>query len=127
MSRAARKRRELRPPSPADAELRKLLRDLFASMPMSRAHLADALSEKLQEPVSLSRLDQFVASTKSAARLPAYFVGPLSEILGCDAILLHLAPARINKQLDFMMHVRELRRIADELLARGKREGGDGT
>ena len=125
MKQGAYKRREPQRPSPADAELRKLLRRLFASMPMSRAQLADALSEKLQEPVSLTRLDQFVASTKASAKLPAYFVGPLTEILGSDAIVVHLLNGRTKKEFEFVHHVRELRRIAAELLRESKTEGRD--
>ena len=108
--------------SKADTELRDFLRELFSSMPLSRVQLAEALSEKLGEQVSLARLDSFLALTKQSARLPAYFLPALAEILDSDVILLHLARPRIQKQVEFVQHVRELRRIADELLNCRKRK-----
>src|SRR5690242_15584140 len=100
MNRRAFKPRGELPVSPADTELRAFLRKLFSSMPISRAQLADALSERLKEPVSLSRLEQFAASTKISARLPAYFLTAIAEVLNSDEILLHLARPCIRKQLE---------------------------
>lgn len=111
--------------SPEDRKLRELLRRLFSSSSLSREQIADALSQKLQERVSLSRLEQFVASTKLSSRIPMYFLPVLSEILNTDAILLHLARAGTRGRVELAEHVRELRRIADELLAHVSREGRD--
>lgn len=105
-----------RPASKADSDLRDFLRKLFSSMPLSRIQLAEALEQKLGERVSLARLDSFTASTKQSARLPAYFLPALAELLDSDKILLHLARPCTQKQFEFAETVRELRRIFDELL-----------
>ncbi len=106
--------------SQPDARLRSFLVALFREHPLSRIQIAEALSQKLGESVTLARLDSFIAQTKQSARLPAYFLPALAEILDSDAILLFLARPRIRKNFEFAEQVCELRRIADELLKEGK-------
>ena len=72
--------------SKADADLRAFLSRLLRELPLSKIQIADALAEKLSEPVSLARLESFIAPTKRSARLPAYFLPALAEVLDCDAI-----------------------------------------
>lgn len=107
-----------KPFSPFDADLRALFRKLLLSMPYSRAQFADLLSQKLGEPVTLARLESFAATTKQSARLPAYFLGAITEILDDDEIVLHLLRPCTRKRAQFADHVRELRLIADDLLGR---------
>lgn len=101
----------------ADTALRTFLAKKFRKHHLSRPQIADRLGELLGEPVSLSRLDSYTASTKLSARLPAYFLRALCEVLDSDEILLFLARPRLQKQIEISERVRELRRICDELLA----------
>ena len=100
----------------ADLDLRRFLAEKLRKSPLSRPQFAERLSEILGEPVSLTRLDSYIASTKASARLPAYFLRALCEVLDSDEILLHLARPRLRKQIEFAETVRELRRVCDELL-----------
>jgi hypothetical protein len=83
---------------------------------LSVPQLAERLAEILDEPVSPSRLYSFTASTKVSARLPAYFLRALCEVLDSDDILLFLARPRLQKQVELAETVRELRLLCDELL-----------
>lgn len=94
-----------------------MLTETFRKHPLSKTEIANRLSTLLGEPVTLSRLDSYTASTKVSARLPAYFLRALCEVLGSDEILLFLARPCIRRQVEFSEKVRELRRICDELLA----------
>ena len=96
--------------------MRLFLLRLFRKQRLSRIQIAEIVSRILGEEVSLSRLDSYVASTKTSARLPAYFIPALCEALGSDEILLHLARPGLRKKVEFAEAVRELRRISDELL-----------
>lgn len=100
----------------ADLALRVFLTEKFREHRLSRPQLAERLSELLGEPVSLSRLDSYTASTKLSARMPAYFLRALCEVLDSDEILLFLARPRLQKQVEFAETVCELRRICDALL-----------
>jgi hypothetical protein len=102
--------------SRAELDLCEFVTEKFRKSPLSVPQLAERLSEKLGEPVSTSRLYSFTASTKVSARMPAYFLRALCEVLDSDEILLFLARPRIQKQVEFADTVRELRRICDELL-----------
>lgn len=102
--------------SKADADLRDFLRQLFHDSPKSRIQIADVVEKIVDEPVSLDRLESFLASTKQTARLPAYFLPALAEALDSDEILLFLARPRTRKCFELGKQVCELRRIADELL-----------
>jgi hypothetical protein len=88
----------------------------FSQHRLSKLQIAEKLSELLGEPVSLSRLDSYTASTKVSARLPAYFLRALCEVLDSDEILLFLARPCLRKQAEFAERVRELRQTCDELL-----------
>ena len=100
----------------ADLALRVFLARKFREHPLSKPQIADRLAELLGEPVSLSRLDSYTASTKISARLPAYFLRALCEVLDSDDILLFLARPRLQKQIELAEELRELRRLCDELL-----------
>src|SRR5258708_4897322 len=100
-----------------DLALRTFLARKLHEHHLSKAQIKDRLTEILGEPVSLSRLESFTASTKISARLPAYFLRALCEVLDSDDILLFLARPRLRKQIELAEHLRELRRIVDELLA----------
>ncbi len=99
----------------ADIELRNFVLEKFHESALSIPQLAERVAELLGEPVSVSRLYSFTASTKVSARLPAYFLPALCEALDSDAILLHLARRRLRKEVEFAETVRELRRICEEL------------
>ncbi|SRR6266404_3995967 len=117
--------------APADLDLRNFfgrrLGELLRDRNLSRPQFVEALSENLGEDVSLSRLDNYIATTKASARLPAYFVRAICETLDDDSILLFLARPRLQKQIELAEKLRELRRICDELLRMqeltGKRNG----
>jgi len=100
----------------ADLALRIFLARKFREHPLSKPQIADRLTELLGEPVSLSRLDSYTASTKISARLPAYFLRALCEALDSDDILLFLARPALRKKAEFTEMVHELRRLCDELL-----------
>ncbi len=102
--------------APADLDLRIFFSRLLGQQNLSRPQFIEALSKNLGEDVSLSRLDNYLASTKVSARLPAYFLRAICETLDDDSILLFLARPRLQKQVEFAETVRELRRICDELL-----------
>ena len=101
----------------ADLALRRFLAEQIRGHRLSKRQIADGLAELLGEPVSLSRLDSFTASTKVSNRLPAYFLTALSEVLDSDAVLLFLARPAFKKQAKFAEAVRDLRRICNEMLA----------
>jgi len=109
----------------ADAALRAFLTETFRKHHLSRPQTAERLSELLGEPVSLSRLDSYTASTKTSARFPAYFLRALCEVLDSDDILLFLARPALRKKVEFAETVRELRRICDELLAGSETKASD--
>ncbi len=116
-----------RPIARADAALRDFFREQLAAMRPSRIQLCDALAKDLGEPVSLSRLDSFVASTKLSARLPGYFIPSLCKILEDDALLLFLARPRIRELIQFAERElaaakdeSERRLLRDKLLGEGK-------
>jgi hypothetical protein len=100
----------------ADLAIRLFLLKLLDEQRLSRIQIAEMLSEILGEEVSLSRLDSFLATTKTSARLPAYFIGPICEVLDSDEILLYLARPALRKKIEFAESVRELRRIVDDLI-----------
>lgn len=102
--------------------MRAFLTEKFRQHHLSRPQIAERLGDLLGEPVSLSRLDSYTASTKVSARMPAYFLRALCEALDSDEILLYLARPRVRKQVEFAETVRELRRICDELLSLEERE-----
>jgi hypothetical protein len=101
----------------ADAALRAFLAKKFREHHLSAPQIADRLGELLGEPVSLSRLYSYTASAKVSARLPAYFLRALCEVLDSDEILLFLARPRLRKQIEIAEQLRELRRLCDELLS----------
>ncbi len=100
-----------------DLALRIFLARKFREHHLSKAQIKDQLAKILGEQVSLSRLESYTASTKVSARLPAYFLRALCEVLDDDSILLFLARPALRKKVEFAETVRELRRICDELLA----------
>jgi hypothetical protein len=102
--------------APADLDLRNFFGRLLSERNLSRPQFIEALSKNLGEDVSLSRLDNYIASTKVSARLPAYFLRAICETLDDDSILLFLARPRLQKQIELAEELRELRRICDELL-----------
>ncbi len=112
----SRKRRTEHPRAKDDTDLRNFVLEKFSKQPLSIPQLAERVAEVLGEPVSASRLYSFTASTKISARLPAYFLRALCEVLDSDDILLFLARPRLRKQIELAEQLRELRRLCDELL-----------
>jgi len=108
-----------------DLALRTFLARKFHEHHLSKAQIKDRLAEILGEPVSLSRLESYTATTKVSARLPAYFLRALCEVLDSDDILLFLARPALRKKVEFAETVRELRRICDELLAGSETKASD--
>jgi hypothetical protein len=99
----------------ADLAIRLFFLKLLDEQRLSRIQIAEILSEILGEEVSLSRLDSYVATTKTSARLPAYFIRAICEALDSDEILLYLARPALRKKIEFAESVRELRCIVDDL------------
>jgi len=102
--------------APGDIDVRKFLMKKFRKSPLSVPQIADRVGELLGEPVSVSRLYSYTASTKISARLPAYFLPVLCDVLDSDDVLLFFARPRLRKQIELADQLRELRRLCDELL-----------
>jgi hypothetical protein len=100
-----------------DLALRKFVTETFRKHPLSKPQIADMLAERLGEPVSLSRLDSYTALTKVSARMPAYFLRALCDVLNSDDILLYLARPSLRKKVAFVEEARKLRDACAGLLA----------
>lgn len=110
------------------ATLGELATEAIRDSGKSREFAAAELSELLGWPVTISMLNAWTASAKTAHRLPAEVVGALAYVTGDFAIVEHLAKqagvhvitraqqARLDA-LDVEAEMRELRRRRRELEA----------
>jgi len=70
----------------SDLALRRLLSDVMGACPKDRQRIAAELSQSIGRPITLSILNDYTATTKTAARFPAAYVRAFCEVTGDDSL-----------------------------------------
>lgn len=70
----------------SDLALRRLLSDVMGVCAMDRRLIAAELSQRVDRPITLSILNDYTATTKTAARFPAAYVRAFCEVTGNDSL-----------------------------------------
>lgn len=82
-------------PPQSDVAFRRLLSDVMTRCPKNRQQIADELSVRSEKTVSLSILNDYMATTKSGARFPAIYLRDFCDITGDDSAQLFLLSPRL--------------------------------
>src|ERR1035438_1559628 len=78
-----------------DFHLRRLLSDGMAACPKKRQQIAAELSRKIGRDITASMLNDYTATTKTAARFPAAYVRAFCEVTGNDSLQRSLLGPRL--------------------------------
>ncbi len=70
----------------SDLALRRLLSEVMGACGKDRETIAAELSRKTGRPITASILNDYTATTKTAARFPAAYVRGLCEVTGNDSL-----------------------------------------
>jgi len=107
-----------------ELKVRKIVAATIRDCPKSCEQVADAMTERIGQPVTASILRDFAATSKHTARFPASLIAAFCEATGDDRLRLELAGPRLRKEIEFakrelgaVERQREAQRLRDELLA----------
>jgi hypothetical protein len=106
-----------------DSELRELLSFLIKQSRMSREQIADAMSESLGKPGSISKnmLDDWTSEYHKSARFLAFFIKAFCDATGNDRLQRWAAGPRLHKLVELAERQLELEERRAELLKPSQR------
>lgn len=84
----------------SDLLLRQLLSKCIDSSGKGRAQIARELSEVVGREFNVSQINDYTATTKTAARFPAAYIPAFCEVTGSDALLRFLFTPKIRSLVE---------------------------
>ena len=70
----------------SDLAIRRLLSDVMATSKKTRKQISEELSQRTGRAITVSMLNDYTATTKTAARFPAAYVRAFCEVTGNDSL-----------------------------------------
>ena len=104
------------PPRDADSALRNLVTQAIRGCPKSREQVADELSIRLGQRVSIHMLNDFSSQAKKSARFPGSFIEPFCAIAGDDRLQRLVMGPRLRRLVEFAEHELARECLGRELL-----------
>ncbi len=83
-----------------DLSFRAALSEVLASCAKNRRQVAEELSCRIGRKITVCMLNDYTATTKTAARFPAAYIKDLCEITGSDKLLRLLFTTEIRRMVD---------------------------
>jgi hypothetical protein len=102
-------------PSPivkCDADLRRIVAEIISQCHMKRPEIAESIEDITDQHTTAYMLDCFTAESKAAARFPAFFIAPFSEVVRDDRLQRLVMGPRLLSLVEYAE--RELRAAEDE-------------
>ncbi len=110
-----------------DRSFRVLLSEVLARCGRKRPEVARAMTERLGVSITVSKLNDYTATTKMGARFPASYVAAFCEATGDDRLLRFLLDPRLQAVIDLGKHtleaVRDNKQAIDDLIETERRTG----
>jgi hypothetical protein len=86
---------------PSDAALRKLITDIIRRCPKKREQIAEELSARLGQHITVHMLNAFTSDSNKWSRFPAAWLQAFSEVSGDDRLERYVISKRNRDVLEF--------------------------